>query len=140
MIFPDFSSLFDFSLTGKCLPIFQGFPVRVGTRGAPLYGPKYSQFQAVFQKIWQNHMLATPWRVGAPSYGESWIRPWEPFTYLPDPYDMTVPRVDRSSTCSLPQDSSLTGSGHGTSVGSSVVQYVDCSLMIFSSFSVKYKV
>ena len=21
-------------------------------------------------------MLAPPWRVGAPSYGESWIRPW----------------------------------------------------------------
>ena len=26
---------------------------------APPYGPKFSQFHAVFQKIWQNHMLAS---------------------------------------------------------------------------------
>ena len=46
--------------------------------GAPWrlpYGPNFSQFHAVFRKIWQNHMLAPPWRVGAPSYGESWVRP-----------------------------------------------------------------
>ena len=41
----------------------------------PPHGPKFSQFHAVFRKIWQNHMLAPPWRVGAPSYGESWTRP-----------------------------------------------------------------
>ena len=28
-----------------------------------------------FWTIWQTCMLASPWRVGAPSYGESWIRP-----------------------------------------------------------------
>ena len=31
----------------------------------PPYGPKFSQFHAVFHKIWQNHMLAPPlegWR------------------------------------------------------------------------------
>ena len=26
----------------------------------PPYGPKFSQFHAVFRKIWQNHMLAPP--------------------------------------------------------------------------------
>ena len=34
-------------------------------RGRPPHGPKFSQFHAVFRKIWQNHMLATPlegWR------------------------------------------------------------------------------
>ena len=41
----------------------------------PPYGPKFSQFHSVFRKIWQNHMLAPPRRVGAPSNGESWIRP-----------------------------------------------------------------
>ena len=49
-----------------------------GFRGAPParapYGPKFSRIHAVFQKIWQNRMLA-PQRVGAPSYRESWIRP-----------------------------------------------------------------
>ena len=45
-----------------------------GSRPPP-HGPKFSQFHAVFHKIWQNHMLAPPWRVGAPSYGVSWIRP-----------------------------------------------------------------
>ena len=33
------------------------------------YGPKFSQFHAGFRKIWQNHMLAPPWRVGAPQMG-----------------------------------------------------------------------
>ena len=28
--------------------------------GGPPYGPKFSQFHAVFRKIWQNHMLAPP--------------------------------------------------------------------------------
>ena len=33
-----------------------------GAPGMPLafYGPKFSQFDAVFRKIWQNHMLAHP--------------------------------------------------------------------------------
>ena len=30
------------------------------------YGPKFSQFHTVSRKIWQNHMLASPWRVGTP--------------------------------------------------------------------------
>ena len=40
----------------------------------PLYGSKFSQFLK-FGKIicW----CPPPWRVGAPSYGESWIRPWQ---------------------------------------------------------------
>ena len=38
-------------------------------------GSKFFQFHAVFGKIWQNRMLApTPWGVGAPSSGKSWIR------------------------------------------------------------------
>ena len=41
----------------------------------PPYGPKFSQFHAVFRKIWHNRMLAPSHRVGAPSYWESWIRP-----------------------------------------------------------------
>ena len=41
--------------------------------GAPCYGPKFSQFNPVFGKIWQICMLASPPR----SYGESWIRPWQ---------------------------------------------------------------
>ena len=46
-------------------------------RGRPLYGPKFSQFHAVFWKI-----LAKPsWRVGAPSYGESWIL-WSSFNFM----------------------------------------------------------
>ena len=44
---------------------------------APPRGPKFSQFHAVFRKIWQNHMLAPlppeGWR---PLLWESWIRPW----------------------------------------------------------------
>ena len=35
----------------------------------PAHGPKFSQFHAVFRKIWQNHMLVPPWRVGAPPTG-----------------------------------------------------------------------
>ena len=31
---------------------------------------RFFQFRAVFGKIWQNRMLAPPWRVGAPSFGE----------------------------------------------------------------------
>ena len=48
----------------------------VADLGGRPYGPKFSQFHAVFRKIWQNHMLAPPRRVGAASYGESRIRPW----------------------------------------------------------------
>ena len=48
-----------------------------GFRGGHPYSPNFSQFHAVFCKIWQNHMLAPPPpRAGAPSYGKSWIRPW----------------------------------------------------------------
>ena len=45
-------------------------------RAPPPYSPNFSHFHAVFGKIWQNRMLAPPSpRVGAPSYGEYWIRP-----------------------------------------------------------------
>ena len=38
-----------------------------GAPGAPLYGPKFSQFHAAFRKIWRNCLLTPlPWRVGAP--------------------------------------------------------------------------
>ena len=36
------------------------------------YGPKFSQFHAVF---FGNFGKTIPWKVDAPSYGESWIRP-----------------------------------------------------------------
>ena len=42
----------------------------------PPRGSKFIQFHAVFGKIWQNRMLAPPWRVGAPSSGKSWIHHW----------------------------------------------------------------
>ena len=46
------------------------------SRCGPPYRPKFSQFHAVFRKICQNHrFVSPPWRVGAPSYGEYWIRP-----------------------------------------------------------------
>ena len=41
---------------------------------APPYYPKFSQFHAVFRKIWQNHMLVLPLEGWSPSYGESWFR------------------------------------------------------------------
>ena len=45
-------------------------------RRAPRYGPKFSHFHVVFRKFWQNHRLAPPpWRIGASSYGKSWIHP-----------------------------------------------------------------
>ena len=39
----------------------------------PPPGSKFFQFHAVFGKIWQNRMLAPPWRVGTPTSGKSWI-------------------------------------------------------------------
>ena len=58
--------------------------LRGGAPGArPPYGPKFSLFHAVFQKIWENNRSAPPpGRVGAPSYGESWIRPWDVLLFL----------------------------------------------------------
>ena len=46
-------------------------------RHDPPYGPlKLFLISCIFRQIWQICMLApTSWRVGAPSYGESWIRP-----------------------------------------------------------------
>ena len=44
-------------------------------RRAPL-GSKFFQFHAVFEKIWQNHMLVPLWGVGTPSLGKSWICHW----------------------------------------------------------------
>ena len=35
----------------------------------PPYGPKFSQFHAVFHKIWQNHMLAPPRGLAPPPTG-----------------------------------------------------------------------
>ena len=35
----------------------------------------FCKFMHFFEKFWQNHRLGAPsWRVGAPSYGEYWIR------------------------------------------------------------------
>ena len=42
---------------------------------APPPRPRIFSISCIFCKIWQNHMLAPPGRVGAPSHGESWIRP-----------------------------------------------------------------
>ena len=46
-----------------------------GPQHAPPYDPKFSQFRAVFRKIWQNRMLAPPWKGWRLSYRESWNRP-----------------------------------------------------------------
>ena len=44
-------------------------------RAPPPWGSKFFQFHAVFGKIWQIRMLASPpWGVGAPSSGKSCIR------------------------------------------------------------------
>ena len=37
--------------------------------GAPPYGPNFSQFYAVFRKMWQNHMLAPPGGLAPPPTG-----------------------------------------------------------------------
>ena len=37
--------------------------------GASTYGPKFSQFHAVFRKIWQNHMLTSPGGLASPLRG-----------------------------------------------------------------------
>ena len=43
----------------------------------PLYGPKFSQFHAVFsQNLAKSYVGAPLPRAGAPYYGKSWIRPW----------------------------------------------------------------
>ena len=41
-------------------------------------GPNFFQFHAVFGKMWQNRMLASPRRVGAPTSRKSWIHHWIP--------------------------------------------------------------
>ena len=38
----------------------------------PPTAQNFLNFMQFFGKFWQNHMLT----LGAPSYGESWIRPW----------------------------------------------------------------
>ena len=49
LTFPVCSKFPDFSLTGKCLPIFPGFPVRVGTltHGPPATPPAKLRFRSV---------------------------------------------------------------------------------------------
>ena len=42
----------------------------------PPRGSKFFKFHAVFGEIWQNRMLASPCRVGAPTSGKSWICHW----------------------------------------------------------------
>ena len=42
----------------------------------PLYGPKFSQFHAVFSQNLAKSYVGAPPRAGAPYYGKSWIRPW----------------------------------------------------------------
>ena len=45
----------------------------------PSPGPKCSQFHAVFlENLAKSYVGAPSWRVGAPSYRKSWIRPWLP--------------------------------------------------------------
>ena len=39
-------------------------------------GPNFSHFMHFFEILAKSHVGA-PWRVGAPSYRESWIRPWD---------------------------------------------------------------
>ena len=43
---------------------------RRGHAPPPPRAPKFFRFHAVFRKIWQNHMLAPSWGVGAPPPGE----------------------------------------------------------------------
>ena len=57
------------------------FAYRRGSVADPRGGrpprPKCSQFHAVFTENLANLYVGVPsWRVGAPSYEESWIRPW----------------------------------------------------------------
>ena len=44
-------------------------------RCAPPYGLKFSQFHAVFRKIWQNHMLAPPGGLAPPPMGNPGFAP-----------------------------------------------------------------
>ena len=55
---------------------------RIGGGEAPS-APKCSQFHAVFWKFCQNYMFSPLWRVGAPSCGESWIRPFTLCSFFP---------------------------------------------------------
>ena len=75
---------FLFLILTKVATLFQGILIiSGGSKGAPTsspachtHGPKFSQFHAVFRKIWQSHMLATPPPDGlCPPLRESWIRP-----------------------------------------------------------------
>ena len=43
-------------------------PLAGNPKSAP-YGPKFSQFHAVFRKIWQNHMLVPPGGLAPPPTG-----------------------------------------------------------------------
>ena len=51
------------------------FPVTDLSGGASTYGPKFSQFHAVFRKIWQNHMLTSPGGLAPPPTGNSGFVP-----------------------------------------------------------------
>ena len=51
-----------------------------GPQGPPPYGPKCSQFHAVFQKIWQFRMLASPGRLAPPPMGNPGSAPAEAVT------------------------------------------------------------
>ena len=45
------------------------------------YGPKFSQFHAVFRKIWQNHMLAPPRRLAPSPTGNPGPAPGSDYIY-----------------------------------------------------------
>ena len=56
LTFPVCSKFPDFSLTGKCLPIFPGFPVRVGT----LYNVTHCLWNRL---VWMSTTGPPPWRL-----------------------------------------------------------------------------
>ena len=48
---------------------------RGGVSGVPPYGPKFSQFHAVFEILIKLYVGAPSWRVGATSYGNTGSAP-----------------------------------------------------------------
>ena len=49
-----------------------------GSKGAlpPPTAEKFLNFMQFFENLAKSYVGALPWRLGAPSYGEHWIRPW----------------------------------------------------------------
>ena len=61
-------------LSSQHTPVAMADPRGAPRRMSP-HSPKFSQFHAVFRKIWQNDMLAPPHHGWHPLLRESWIRP-----------------------------------------------------------------